>query len=379
MAIKFIDLAAQNREIATRVARDFDAIHATASYVGGPAVAAFEQEFARYLGVANAVGVSSGTDALRLALLAFGIGPGDGVITVPMTFIATAEAIVQTGAVPEFVDVDPLTGNLSPGALARYLEAGRFKSPNGPRAVIPVDLYGLPCAMDQIITIARRFKLIVVEDACQAHGAALLTDRGWAKAGTLGDAGCFSFYPGKNLGAWGEGGAVATGDNRAAALIARLRDHGRRSHYSHDLYGYNARLDTLQAAVLRAKLEHLDAWNQRRRGIAAHYCELLATSGAQIPAEPAGFISCYHLFTIQSPRREAIKAALDAAAIGNGVHYPLPLHLQPACAGLGYTAGDFPASERIAQTTLSLPMHPHLTAREIETVAATVTSALRKN
>ena len=194
----------------------------------------------------------------------------------------------------------------------------------------------------------------------------------------MADAGCFSFYPGKNLGAWGEGGAVATGDDRAAALIARLRDHGRLSHYSHDLYGYNARLDSLQAAVLRAKLEHLDAWNQRRRAVAAHYRELLATSGAKIAAEPDRFRSCYHLFTIQSPRREAIRAALDAAGIGNGVHYPLPLHLQPACAGLGYKAGDFPASERIAQTTLSLPMHPHLTAREIETVAAAVAGALRE-
>lgn len=379
MAIKFIDLDAQNREIADRVAGEFAAIHATTSYVGGPAVAAFEQEFASYLGTANVVGVGSGTDALRLALLALGIGPGDGVITVPMTFIATAEAIVQTGAVPEFVDVDPLSCNLSPEGLLRHLEQGRFRSPNGPRAVIPVDLYGLPCAIGEIMAIARRFKLLVVEDACQAHGAAVLTGRGWAKAGTLADAGCFSFYPGKNLGAWGEGGAVATGDERAAALIGRLRDHGRLSHYSHDLYGYNARLDTLQAAVLRAKLEHLDAWNRRRRDAAARYRELLADSGVQIPIEPPGFMSCYHLFTIQSPRREAIRQALTAAGIGSGVHYPLPLHLQPACAGLGYKPGDFPVSERIAQTTLSLPMHPHLTAHEVETVASVVTRALREN
>ena len=203
MAIKFIDLAAQNREIAARVARDFEAIHATTSYVGGPAVAAFEQEFARYLGVANAVGVSSGTDALRLALLAFGIGPGDGVITVPMTFIATAEAIVQTGAVPEFVDVDPLTGNLSPGALARYLEAGRFRSPHGPRAVVPVDLYGLPCAMDQIMTVARRYKLIVVEDACQAHGAALLTESRMGQGGDLGRRRLLQLLPGQEPGRLG--------------------------------------------------------------------------------------------------------------------------------------------------------------------------------
>jgi dTDP-4-amino-4,6-dideoxygalactose transaminase len=376
MAIKFLDLAAQNREISARVAREFEAIHAATCYVGGPAVAAFEDEFARYLGVAHVVGVGSGTDALRLALMALGVGPGDGVITVPMTFIATAEAIVQTGAVPEFVDVDPLTANLSPAALLAYLQAGRFKAPRGPRAVVPVDLYGLPCAIDQIMAIARRFGLIVVEDACQAHGAAIQTDRGWAKAGTLADAGCFSFYPGKNLGAWGEGGAVATNDSRAAALIAKLRDHGRVSHYSHDAYGYNARLDTLQAAVLRAKLERLDGWNRRRREIASRYRQLLSGSCAQVPAEPAGLQSCYHLFTIQSARREAIQTALSAAAIGNGIHYPLPLHLQPACAGLGYQPGDFPASERIADTTLSLPLHPHLNDAEVQTVAATVRHAL---
>jgi dTDP-4-amino-4,6-dideoxygalactose transaminase len=378
MAIKFLDLAAQNREIADRVTREFAAIHATTSYVGGSAVAAFEHEFARFLGVAHVAGVGSGTDALRLALLALDIGPGDGVITVPMTFIATAEAIVQCGAVPEFVDVDPATCNMNPQALKAYLQAGRFRSPNGPRAVVPVDLYGLPCAMDRIMELVARFALKVVEDACQAHGASLPTARGTAMAGTLGDAGCFSFYPGKNLGAWGEGGAVATNDRRIAAIVAKLRDHGRVSHYGHDAYGYNARLDTLQAAVLSAKLEHLEAWNRRRREIAARYRELLAPSPVQIPAQPPGFVSCYHLFTIQSSRRDAIRAALDAAGIGCGIHYPLPLHLQPACAGLGYRAGDFPISEHIARTTLSLPMHPHLTDAEVDTVAAVVCGALRE-
>jgi dTDP-4-amino-4,6-dideoxygalactose transaminase len=344
--------------------------------VGGRAVAAFQQEFASYLGVVHVVGVGSGTDALRLALMALGIGPGDGVITVPMTFIATAAAIVQCGAVPEFIDVDPDTCNLSAHALHRYLEAGRFRSPNGPRAVIPVDLYGLPCAIDQIAEVAHAHKLFVVEDACQAHGAQLKTARGWVKAGTLADAACFSFYPGKNLGAWGEAGAVATNEERTAALVARLSDHGRTSHYGHDVYGYNARLDTMQAAVLRAKLEHLDAWNTRRREIAARYRELLCGSGVRIPDEPPGMKSCHHLFTIQSARREAIRAALNGAGIGNGVHYPLPLHLQPACAALGYHRGNFPAAERIAETTLSLPMHQYLTGAEIETVAATVRRAL---
>ncbi|HEY2105303.1 MAG TPA: DegT/DnrJ/EryC1/StrS family aminotransferase [Candidatus Binataceae bacterium] len=376
MSIKFLDLAALDREIAGPVAREFDAINATTSYVGGPAVAAFQREFARYLGVAHVVGVGSGTDALRLALMALGIGPGDGVITVPMTFIATAAAIAQCGAMPEFVDVDPATCNLGPESLRRYLEAGRFRSPNGPRAVVPVDLYGLPCASGQIAEVARQHKLLVVEDACQAHGAELQTARGWVKAGTLADAACFSFYPGKNLGAWGDAGALATNHERVAAIAARLGDHGRTSHYGHDAYGYNSRLDTLQAAVLRAKLDHLDAWNRRRREIAARYRELLSTTGVRIPEERAGFRSCYHLFTIQSTRREAIRAALTNAGIGNGIHYPLPLHLQPACAALGYRPGDFPVSERIAETTLSLPMHPHLTDAEIETVAAVVRGAL---
>jgi dTDP-4-amino-4,6-dideoxygalactose transaminase len=376
MPIKFLDLAAQNREIAARVAHEFEAIHAATSYSGGPTVAAFEQEFARYLDVGHVVGVGSGTDALRLALMALGIGPGDGVITVPMTFIATAAAIVQAGAVPEFVDVDPQTCNLSIDRLRRYLEAGRFRSPNGPRAIVPVDLYGMPCSIEQIAELAHRFKLFVVEDACQAQGAQLQTAQGWVKAGALADAAAFSFYPGKNLGAWGEAGAVATNNDRTAALVTKLRDHGRTSHYAHDTYGYNARLDSLQAGVLRAKLDHLDAWNGARRRIAARYRELLGSSGVQIPAEAAGFKSCYHLFTLHSPRRETIRAALTAAGIGNGIHYPLPLHLQPACAALGYAPGDFPVSERIAETTLSLPMHPHLTDAEVEAVAAAVRGAL---
>ena len=376
MAIKFLDLKAQDREIAEGVAREFAAIQAITGYVGGPSVAAFQQEFARYLGVAHVIGVGSGTDALRLTFMALGIGPGDGVITPPMTFIATAAAIVQCGAVPELVDVDPATCNISPDAVRRYLEAGRFKSPNGPRAIVPVDLYGLPCAIGQIAGIARDYKLLVVEDACQAHGAEIDTPRGWVRAGTLADAGCFSFYPGKNLGAWGDGGAVATNDDRIAALVARLGDHGRTSHYGHDAFGYNSRLDTLHAAVLRAKLVHLDRWNRRRREIAARYRELLLGSGVRIPEEPAGFRSCYHLFTIQSSRREAIRAALTDAAIGNGIHYPLPLHLQRAGAALGYRHGDFPASERIAETTLSLPMHPHLTDAEVEAVAAAVRGAV---
>ena len=224
--------------------------------------------------------------------------------------------------------------------------------------------------------IARRFKLMVVEDACQAHGAELKTARGWVKAGSCADAGCFSFYPGKNLGAWGDGGAVATNDERAAVLVSKLRDHGRTSHYGHDLFGYNARLDTLQAAVLRAKLAHLEEWNARRREIAARYRQLLGASGLLMPAEPEGLRSCYHLFTIRSRKREDIRAALVGAGIGYNIHYPLALHLQPAAARLGYHPGEFPVSEQIAETTLSLPMYPHLSGADVETVAAAVRAAL---
>ena len=267
MKIKFVDLAAQNREIHDRVVREFAEIHERTAYVGGPQVAAFEAEFAAFLGARRVIGVSSGTDALRLSLMALGIGAGDEVITAPMTFIATAEAIVQTGARPVFVDIDRDTGNLSVPRWQAYLKEGHFKTPNGPRAIVPVHLYGLPAALIELREIADANGLKLVEDACQAHGARISDGGGWRSAGTVGDAGCFSFYPGKNLGAWGEGGAVATDDDGLAEVVQNLRDHGRMSHYAHRAYGYNARLDTLQAAVLRAKLERLGDWNTRRRAI----------------------------------------------------------------------------------------------------------------
>jgi dTDP-4-amino-4,6-dideoxygalactose transaminase len=377
MKIKFVDLAAQNREIHERVEREFAEIHERTAYVGGPQVAAFEAEFAAFLGVKRVVGVSSGTDALRLSLLALGIGAGDEVITTPMTFIATAEAIVQAGARPVFVDIDPDTGNLSVPALVRYLEAKSFSAPNGPRAIVPVHLYGLPAPLPELRRIADAYGLKLVEDACQAHGARISSDGRWAKAGTIGEAGCFSFYPGKNLGAWGEGGAIATNDDGLADEAVNLRDHGRLSHYAHRAYGYNARLDTLQAAVLRAKLERLEKWNARRRQIAACYRELLPHS-VQSPKEPEGTESCYHLFVIRSAWRDTIRTALLEAQIECGIHYPLPLHLQPACRDLGYRDGDFPAAEAMADTVLSLPMHPHLTAAEVRQVSKTVEHAIAR-
>lgn len=376
MPVKFVDLEAQNCEIRERVDREFAAIHRQTAYVGGAQVDAFEDEFARFLGVRRVVGVSSGTDALRLALLALGVGPGDEVITVPMTFIATIEAILQTGARPVFVDVDPGSCNLSAPELLRYLEAGNFSSPNGPRAVIPVHLYGLPAPMAELREIGRRFGLRLVEDACQAHGARLKLGEQWRRAGTLSDAGCFSFYPGKNLGAWGEAGAVATDDEEVARRVAELRDHGRTTHYTHAAFGYNARLDAIQAAVLRAKLERLDSWNAKRLKIAAMYRELLAGCDLVMPAEPEAAESCYHLFVVRSPRRDVIRDRLLRSDIGCGIHYPVPLHLQPACRSFGYRRGDFPASEAIADTVLSLPMHPHLKDADVLEVASVVRTAL---
>lgn len=378
MRIKFADLASQNAEIRERVDRELVGIHLNAAYVGGPQVQAFEQEFAAFLGARHAVSVGSGTDALRLALLAAGVGPGAEVITTPMTFIATAAAIRQAGARPTLVDIDPDTCNLSPRALRRHLEERHRRSPHGPRVIVPVHLYGLPASMREIQEIAVEFGLRIVEDACQAHGASFHDGRRWRCAGTLGAAGCFSFYPGKNLGGWGDGGAVVTDNDELAERVRMLRDHGRISHYAHQDYGYNSRLDAIQAAVLRAKLERLPGWNRRRREIAESYCELLGASDLELPAEPEGVSSAYHLFAIRSPQRDAIRQVLLSKNIECGIHYPVPLHLQPACRDLGYRRGDFPVSEQVADTELSLPMHPHLTDPEVRQVAEVVIEALEQ-
>lgn len=376
MPIKFLDLAAQNREVWDQVAEYHARIHSGCAYIGGPHVAEFETHLASFVGTKHAAAVASGTDALRLALLALDIGPGDEVITVAMTFVATAAAVLQTGARPVFVDVDPDTGNMSVEALARYLERGRFSTPRGPRAILPVHLYGLPAPMEQIMEVARRFSLPVVEDACQAHGARLFSAGRWRQAGSIGTIGCFSFYPGKNLGAWGDGGAITTDDPALAKRISQLRDHGRLSHYIHHEVGFTSRLDSLQAAVLSVKLKRLAQWNLRRRTIARRYSELLAESGVGLPTEPEGTESCYHLFVIRSPQRDEIHEALKRATIGCGIHYPVPVHLQPAFGKLGYRDGDLPASEQLASNVLSLPMHPHLSDTEVRTVARVVSEAV---
>jgi len=303
------------------------------------------------------------------------VGEGDEVITTPMTFIATAASIIQTGAKPVFVDVDAETCNLSPAAVRRYLET--HKNGNGKphkRVILPVHLYGLPAAMPELNAIARDFAAIVVEDACQAHGARINGTR----AGAMSAAAAFSFYPGKNLGAWGEGGAVAVASEELKARINSLRDHGRISHYAHQEIGYNARLDAIQSAVLRAKLEKLDLWNGRRRKLAQAYRESLADCGVMLPVEPAGYESVYHLFVIRTPYRDAIRQALMEQNIGCGIHYPLPLHLQPACRYLGYKSGDFPNAERIADTALSLPMHPALTLDDVDRVGEIVRDTMKK-
>ena len=375
MNIKLNDLAAQNREIRDEVESALARVHDRTAYVGGPEVIAFEREFASFLGVRHVVSVASGTDSLRMALLAIGVGAGDEVITSPMTFIATAAAIFQTGALPAFVDVDPDTGNLSAPSLRRYLEAGKWHTPNGPRAIVPVHLYGTPAPTAELGLLAEQYGLEMVEDACQAHGARIYMGEGWVMAGAMGIAGCFSFYPGKNLGAWGDGGAVATNDEEIASRVSRLRDHGRISRYAHEEIGYNSRLDTIQAVVLSAKLKHLREWNYSRRRIAAAYRRLLG-SAVQLPSEPEGVESCYHQFVIRSERRDHIRQSLLMKQIECGIHYPVPLHLQPACRSLDYRKGDFPVSERMADTVLSLPIHPYLSVDEAARVAETVRSAL---
>ncbi|MBV8775230.1 MAG: DegT/DnrJ/EryC1/StrS family aminotransferase [Deltaproteobacteria bacterium] len=376
--IKFVDLAAQNAEIHDDVQRALARIHAETAYIGGPAVRQFEEEFASFLGVRHVIGVNSGTDALRLSLLALGIGVGDEVITTPMTFIATVEAIVQVGARPVFVDIEPQTYNLSVAAVRHYLEEGHFNTPNGPKAIMPVHLYGMPAAMSALGQLAHEFGLPIVEDACQAHGAQAVVNGRWIRVGAIGAAGCFSFYPAKNLGAWGEAGAVATNDDGLAEQVILLRDHGRISHYAHQAYGYNARLDALQAAVLSAKLKRLEQWNMHRREIADAYRTLLGgtTLPLWLPTEPPDVESVYHLFVVRSPRRDALRSGLLTNQIECGIHYPLPLHLQPACRALGYRAGDFPESERAADAVLSLPMHPHLKPSELERIANVTVQSL---
>jgi dTDP-4-amino-4,6-dideoxygalactose transaminase len=373
MNVPFVDLKIQYRQIEHEVLPMVTEAMANGAFIGGPQVTNFESEFAAFCDSTHCAGVNSGTDALRFALMAAGVGPGDGVITVPHTFIATTEAISQVGATPAFVDIDERTYNMDPNKLEHYLRTRSAQSAmrNAPRpkAVIPVHLYGQPADMDPIVEIARDYNLAVVEDACQAHGA-LYKGR---KAGSLGTVGCFSFYPGKNLGAYGEGGAVVTHDEEIASKIRMLRDHGQAKKYFHDVEGYNGRLDAIQAGVLRIKLKMLKDWNQARRNHAALYDQLLSdVPGLTLPFQADYAQSVYHLYVILVEDRDALQNFLGDNGVVTGLHYPLPLHLQKAYEHLGYKKGDFPVTERVADTLLSLPMFPELTDEQITYVADSI-------
>jgi dTDP-4-amino-4,6-dideoxygalactose transaminase len=359
MNIPFLDLKTQFREIEHEVLPMVKEAMENAAFIGGPQVSGFEAEFAAFCDSKYCVGVNSGTDALRFALIAAGVGPGDEVITVPHTFIATTEAISQVGAKPVFVDIRPDTYNMNASKIQRAI---------GPRtkAVIPVHIYGQPADMDPILEIANKKKLVVIEDACQAHGA-LYKGK---KAGSMGVAGCFSFYPGKNLGAYGEGGAVVTQSEAIANKIRMIRDHGQAKKYYHDMEGYNGRLDAIQAGVLRIKLRRLEGWNEARRQNAKYYNELLSPiKGVTVPVEAEGCRHVYHLYVILVDDRDGLQKYLNDKGIGTGLHYPVPLHLQKAYSYQGYKEGEFPVTESVAKHLLSLPMFPELTKAQIEYVA----------
>lgn len=391
--IPFLDLVAPHEELREELVDVFTSALNTAGFIGGPMVEAFERQFAAYCGVSHCVGVGSGTDALRFALIAAGVGEGDIAVTVPNTFIATTEAISQSGARPVFVDVDEQTYNMAPWQLQEYLEGSCYvedetgqlidrKLGRRVAAVVPVHLYGQPADMDRILKLAERYNLIVIEDACQAHGAEYFSkqDGRWKKAGSMGQAAAFSFYPGKNLGACGEAGAVTTNDAGVAQKIRMLRDHGQAQKYYHDVEGYNGRLDTIQAGILRIKLQHLAGWNEQRRNSAARYREVLGASAGMIglPFEPAWSKAVYHLFVVRVEKRDELQRYLADANIGTGIHYPVPLHLQKAYGALGYKSGDFPISEKVAAEIVSLPMYPGLGEEEVRQVCERVEAFLAR-
>jgi dTDP-4-amino-4,6-dideoxygalactose transaminase len=362
MNVPFLDLKAQFEQVEKEVMPMISKSLANASFIGGPEVTGFESEFAAFCESEYCVGVGSGTDALRFGLMAAGIGPGDEVITVPNTFIATTEAISQVGAVPVFVDICSDTYNIDVSKV-------KEKITERTKAILPVHLYGQPADMDSLIQIAEENNITVIEDACQAHGA-LYKNR---KVGALGTLGCFSFYPGKNLGAFGEGGAVVTKDEKLAKHIKMIRDHGQAKKYFHDIEGYNGRLDAIQAGVLRIKLKRLKGWNETRRKNAAYYSELLASvPSVTIPAEADFAKSVYHLYVILVDRRDELQEFLLKKGISSGLHYPLPLHLQKAYRHLGHTENSFPVTEEVAKRLLSLPMFPELSKTQIEYVVTSI-------
>jgi dTDP-4-amino-4,6-dideoxygalactose transaminase len=358
--IPFLDLKAQYASIKDEIEPAVLRVLASGQYILGDEVAHLEEEFANYCNVKHAIAVNTGTSALHLALLAAGVGPGDEVITVPFTFVATVSAICYTGARPVFVDVEPVTLTMDPAEV-------EAKITSRTKAIIPVHLYGQMAEMDAIKAIADHYRVPIIEDACQAHGAEY-KDR---RAGSIGVSGCFSFYPGKNLGACGEGGMVVTNSDDQAQTMRMLRDWGQEQRYRHLLKGFNYRMDAIQGAILRIKLRHLEAWTEARRAHARRYSLLLAGSPhLKTPVEVSDRRHVYHVYAVRSRDRDGLQRALSAEGIQSGLHYPIPVHLQKAHADLGYQAGDFPISEAAAREFLSLPIYPEMTARQVEQVVA---------
>jgi dTDP-4-amino-4,6-dideoxygalactose transaminase len=376
--IPFLDLVSLHQELENELTPVFQKALRTAGFVGGPMVEEFERDFARFCDAAHCVGLSSGTDAVRFALMAAGVLPGDVVLTVPHTFIATTEAISQAGARPDFVDIDEQTYCMDPKKLEEYIERECYVDRETGKpyhrkwrmpvtAVVPVHIYGQMGAMDPILELARRYNLIVVEDACQAHGAEYFSkkENRWRKAGSLGHAAAFSFYPGKNLGACGEAGAVTTNSDEMAQKIRMLREHGQAKKYYHNVEGYNGRLDSIQAGILSVKLKHLAKWNRERQEAARRYSELFSSvEGIITPHQLEWARSVYHLYVVRVQDRQGLQKHLAGAKIDTGIHYPVPLHLQKAYENFGYKPGDFPVSEKVASEILSLPLYPGITSAQ---------------
>jgi dTDP-4-amino-4,6-dideoxygalactose transaminase len=360
-SIPLVDLKAQYAAVRPAVDRAVQSVLDSTKFIMGPEVKTFEQAFAAFCGVAQCAGVASGTAALDLVLRSLNVGTGDEVITVAHTFIATAEAISAVGAQPVFVDIHPQTYTMDPQALVAAITPAT-------RAILPVHIYGQPADMDAIMAVGRCYGIPVVEDAAQAHAA---TWNG-VRAGSLGDAACFSFYPGKNLGAYGDAGAVTTANVELATQVRLLRNHGRRSKYLHEVKGYGERLDTLQAAVLTAKLAFLDEWTAARRRLATRYSELLKECNLVLPYVTPEADPAWHLYVVRTPQRDSLLEHLHKHGIGAGVHYPVPLHLQPAYADLGYQRGALPVSEEVAATCLSLPLYPEMSDTQQERVVGVI-------
>jgi dTDP-4-amino-4,6-dideoxygalactose transaminase len=363
--VPYLDLKAQYQSIRPEIDAAIARVLDSCQFVLGPEVAGFEQEFATYCGAAECIALNSGTSALHLALLAAGVGPGDEVITVPFTFVASVSAVTYTGARPVLVDIDPRTFTMDPAAIEAAITLRT-------KAILPVHLYGQTADMDPILEVARRHGLIVIEDAAQAHGAKY---KG-RPAGSIGDMACFSFYPGKNLGAYGEGGAVTTSNAEYARTIRMLRDWGQDRKYHHVLKGFNYRMEGFQGAILRVKLRHLERWTEARRAVVKLYNELLADSGVERPTEMPWARHVYHVYTLRADDRDGLQASLQADGIQTGIHYPVPAHLQPAYADLGYGRGAFPQAETAAKQVLSLPLYPELSSQAVAEVAGAVKRAV---